>query len=179
MNELTTIQYAWIIYFAGSLGCTVAAWWMFLWAWRFVRYAAVVTVVTILFTPYAIDPKTMMMAPAIYTLVFEGISQGKAVIMPVIKLMVGIWLIGIILVAVFVALTRRQTYKNFQSNDPAPPVKGKSRRLEHHAGRRHENPVRRRGLNRDEHEAREALLRGELPRGEVLGGEIPMRALRD
>ncbi len=169
MNELTTIQYAWIIYFAGSLGCTVAAWWMFLWAWRFVRYAAVVTVMAILLTPYAIDPKTMLMAPAIYTLVFEGIGQGKAAIMPVLKLIIGIWLIAVILVGVFVALTRKQTYQNFKSNDPEPPVRRKSRRLEHHSGRRHENPVRRRGLSRDEHEAREELLKG----------EIPMRAVRD
>jgi hypothetical protein len=169
LNELTTIQYAWIIYFAGSVGCTIAAWWMFLWAWRFVRYAAVVTVAVILFTPYAIDPKTMLMAPAIYTLVFEGISQGKAAIMPVLKLMIGIWLIAIILIGVFVALTRKQSYQNFKSRDPEPPVKQKSRRLEHHAGRRHENPVRRRGLSRDEHEAREELLKG----------EVPMRALRD
>jgi hypothetical protein len=173
------MQYAWIIYFAGSLGCTIATWWMFLRAWRFFRYAAVVSVMTILFTPYAIDPKTMIMAPAIYTLVFEGMSHGKAAILPVIKLMLGIWLIAIILLAVFVALTRPQTYKNFKTDDSEPPVKGKSRRLEHHAGRRHENPIRRRGLNRDEQEAREALLRGELPRAETLGGEMPMRAVRD
>ena len=179
MNELTTIQYAWIIYFAGSLGCTIAAWWMFLWAWRFVRYAVVVTVAILLFTPYAIDPKTMTMAPAVYTLVFEGMSHGAAAIMPVIKLMLGIWLIALILVTVFVLLTRQQTYKNFKSNEPEPTVKIKSRRLEHHGGRRHENPVRRRGLSRDEHEAREALLRDELPRGDVLGGEMPMRAVRD
>ena len=169
MSELTAIQYTWIIYFGGSLGCTIATWWMFLWAWRFVRYAAVVTVMTILFTPYAIDPKTMTMAPAIYTVVFEGIGQGVAAIMPVIKLMIGIWIIAIILVTVFIVLTRGQTYKKFKSNDPEPPVKGKSRRLEHHGGRRHENPVRRRGLSRDEHDAREDLLRG----------EVPMRAIRD
>src|SRR3954468_13257147 len=106
MSQLTSIQYAWIIYFAGSLGCTIAAWWLFLWAWRFVRYAAVVTVMTVLFTPYAIDPQTMIMAPAIYTLVFEGIGQGQHAIMPLIKVMVGIWLIAIILVAVYVLLTR-------------------------------------------------------------------------
>ena len=171
MNELTSIQSAWIIYFAGSLGCTIAAWWMFLWAWRFVRYAAVVTVATILFTPYAIDPQTMMMAPAVYTLVFEGMAQGASAIMPLIKLMIGIWLIAIVLVTVFILLTRRQSYKEFKSNEPEPPVKRKSRRLQHHSGRRHENPVRRRsnGLSRDEHDAREELLRG----------EVPMRAVRD
>ncbi|MET0356323.1 MAG: hypothetical protein ABW044_06060 [Cellvibrio sp.] len=169
MKELTAIQYAWIIYGVGSIGCTIAAWWMFLWAWRFVRYAAVVTVMTILFTPYAIDPQTMMMAPAIYTLVFEGMGHGAAAIMPVVKLMIGIWLIAIILVTVFVVLTRQHTYTKFRSDNPEPPVRSKSRRLEHHSGRRHENPILRRGLSRDEHDAREELLRG----------EVPMRAMRD
>lgn len=173
MSELTTIQYAWAIYFAGSLGCTIAAWWMFLWAWRFVRYAAVVTVMTILFTPYAIDAQTMTMAPAIYTLFFEGIGGGIAAIMPLLKVMLGIWLIGIILVAVFVVLTRK--WGSDQS--PRSNSRGKtsssrnSRRPEHHSGHRHENPPRSssRGLSQDEYQAREELLKG----------EIPMRAIRD
>lgn len=182
MNELTTIQYAWAIYFAGSLGCTIAAWWMFLWAWRFVRYAAVVTVMTILFTPYAIDAQTMTMAPAIYTLVFEGMAQGKQAIMPLIKVMLGIWSIGIILVLVFVVLTRKADskqpaddeadYGNSRRNNRSSALQ-KSRRLEHHDGRRHEEPPRRssssRGLSRDEYQAREELLKG----------EVPMRAIRD
>lgn len=169
MNQFTTLQYAWVIYLAGSLGCTIAAWWMFLWAWRFVRYAAVVTVMTLLFTPYAIDAETMTMAPAIYTLVFEGMSQGLPAIMPLIKVMVGIWLIGILLVLVFVVLTRgpkgdRSTSRNSSSRH--------SRRPEHHGGRRHEVPVTRsgsRGLSQDEYDAREELLKG----------EVPIRAIRD
>lgn len=171
MNQLTTIQYAWAIYFAGSLGCTIAAWWMFLWAWRFVRYAAVVTVMTILFTPYAIDAQTMTMAPAIYTLVFEGMAQGAKAIMPLVKLMIGIWLIAIILVAVFVALTRHHGENKSKNNDTRIPVKRQSRRVEHHDGRRHENPPRSstRYLSREENQAREELLKG----------EVPIRAIRD
>ncbi len=171
MNQLTTIQYAWAIYFAGSLGCTIATWWMFLWAWRFVRYSAVVTVMTVLFTPYAIDAQTMTMAPAIYTLVFEGIAQGGQAIMPLVKLMVGIWLIAIILVTVFVVLTRKHGDHNSRNDEPRSPTKRRPRHVEHHDGRRHENPVRSstRGLSRDEHQAREELLKG----------EVPMRAIRD
>jgi hypothetical protein len=172
MNQLTTIQYAWAIYFAGSLGCTIAAWWMFLWAWRFVRYSAVVTVMTILFTPYAIDAQTMTMAPAIYTLVFEGISQGTQAIIPLIKVMVGIWLIGEILVLVFVVLTRKSGEKKSPRNIPRGGSSSSRnlRRPEHHSGRRHENPPRSsRGLSKDEFQAREELLKG----------EVPMRAIRD
>ncbi len=171
MNELTTIQYAWIIYFAGSLGCTIAAWWMFLWAWRFVRYAAVVTVATILFTPYAIDAQTMIMAPAVYTLVFEGMSQGLPAIMPLIKVMLGIWLIGLILAAVLVILTR-----NIGSRKPArdntPPRSARPpRRAEYEDTKRQDNTRRAssRGLSRDEYQAREELLKG----------EVPIRAIRD
>ena len=172
MNQLTTIQYAWAIYFAGSLGCTIAAWWMFLWAWRFVRYSAVVTVMTILFTPYAIDAQTMIMAPAVYTLVFEGMTQGAQAILPLVKVMVGIWLIGVILVLVFVVLTRKSGEKKSPRNTPRGSSSSRSLgRPEHHSGRRHENPPRSssRGLSRDEFQAREELLKG----------EVPMRAVRD
>jgi hypothetical protein len=111
---MTSIQYAWAIYSAGSLGCCVAAWWMFLWAWRFVRYSAVVTVAVILFTPYAIDSQTMQMAPALYTLLFEGMASGIESIKPLVKLMIGLWSISIILVLVFVVLTRRQQLQTVQ-----------------------------------------------------------------
>lgn len=181
MNQLTTIQYAWAIYFAGSLGCTIAAWWMFLWAWRFVRYAAVVTVMTILFTPYAIDAQTMTMAPAIYSLVFEGMSQGAKAILPLVKLMIGIWLIAIILVAVFVLLTRKQGEGKSKSNDTRSPAKRQSRRVEHHDGRRHENPPRSstRSLSREEKESREEMLREEPQKGAGAIRDIPIRAIRD
>lgn len=169
MNELTNIQSAWIIYFAGSLGCTIAAWWMFLWAWRFVRYAAVVTVATILFTPYAIDAQTMTMAPAIYTLVFEGMSGGLPAILPLVKVMLGIWLIGLILAAVLVILTR-----NIGAGKAKPePGSSRSKRGSRStADTRRPDDTRRissRGLSRDEYQAREELLKG----------EVPIRAIRD
>lgn len=174
MNELTTIQYAWIIYFAGSLGCTIAAWWMFLWAWRFIRYAAVVTVATLLFTPYAIDAQTMTMAPAIYTLLFEGMSGGVPAILPLIKVMVGIWLIGLILAAVLVILTRNVGAEKTGSKTKYSRVKRSSRATAdaNRPGYMRSDDTRQtssRGLSRDEYQAREELLRG----------EVPMRAIRD
>ena len=169
MNELTSIQSAWIIYFAGSLGCTIAAWWTFLWAWRVVRYAAVVTVATILFTPYAIDAQTMMMAPAIYTLVFEGMAGGLSAILPLIKVMVGIWLIGLILSAVLVTLTRNMGAGKAEREPRSSRSKRGSRSS---ADTRRPDDTRRassRGLSRDEYQAREELLKG----------EVPIRAIRD
>jgi hypothetical protein len=169
MNELSSIQSAWIIYYAGSLGCTIAAWWMFLWAWRFVRYSAVVTVATILFTPYAIDAQTMTMAPAIYTLVFEGMAQGLPAIMPLIKVMLGIWLIGLILAAVLVILTRNIGAGKAEREPTSSRSKRSSRSV---ADTRRPDENRRtssRGLSRDEYQAREELLKG----------EVPIRAIRD
>jgi hypothetical protein len=171
MNELTSIQSAWIFYFAGSLGCTIAAWWMFLWAWRFVRYAAVVTVATLLFTPYAIDPQTMTMAPAVYTLVFEGMSGGLAAILPLIKVMLGIWLIGLILATVLVILTRNLGAGKTARDTAKPRTQRGSRRTEYEDTKRQDESRRAssRGLSRAEHQAREELLKG----------EVPIRAIRD
>jgi hypothetical protein len=182
MSELNSIQSAWIIYFAGSIGCTIAAWWMFLWAWRFVRYAAVVTVMTLLFTPYAIDSQTMVMAPAIYTLVFEGISQGLTAILPLIKVMLGIWLIGLILAAILVFLTRNMgAEKSARSSSSSREQQG-SRRTEYEDSMRQDDTRRQddtpristRSLNRGERQARDELLKGD-----VLKGEVPIRAIRD
>jgi len=166
--NMTHIQYAWAIYFAGALGCTIAAWWMFLWAWRFVRYSAVVTVMTILFTPYAIDPQTMTMAPAIYTLVFEGMAQGINAIKPLIKVMVGIWLISEILVLVLVLLTRNANRRS----EPEPdnrPRRGAPKASTRHTKTTYKSRPLKRDLNDEEAQARHELLKG----------EIPIRAVRD
>lgn len=181
---MTQMQYAWLIYAAGSLGCCIATWWMFLWAWRFIRYSMVVTVMVILVTPYAIDAQTMLMAPAIYTMVFDGLSSGMEAIKPVIKLMVGIWLIAITLVLVFVILTRgsaKPTYKPYTPN-------GQTHRQDVFArlGSHKDNPRASQKHSRQHHAVRTKRLsprdlNGEehLARDELLKGEIPMRAVRD
>lgn len=178
---MSGIQIAWAAYIAGSVGCSVATWWMFLWAWRFVRYAAVVTVMTILFTPYAIDPQTMIMAPAIYTLVFEGLSSGIDSIKPVINLMIGIWMIAIILVAVFVALTRKH-------GDIDPPEEKLMIKPERHHQYRpaRKTDYKKRGVRApgrrkkaDTQPARENMYSHESARQEMPRNEMPIRAIRD
>lgn len=173
---MNSIQYAWAIYFAGALGCTIAAWWMFLWAWRFIRYAAVVTVMAILFTPYAIDPQTMTMAPALYSLVFDVMGHDVEAARPIIKLMVGIWLIALILAAVLAILTRGSGKRHEHEPDDEPrrqhrrgapgPRYGNQQRMDYQS---RDNRVSSRGLSRDEQQARNELLRG----------EVPIRAIRD
>ena len=186
---MSMIQYAWMIYAAGSLGCCIAAWWMFLWAWRFIRYSAVITVMTILCTPYAIDQQTMQMAPAIYTLVFNGMALGGDAIMPLVKLMVGIWLIGIILVLLYVLLTRNSsktytTYTDMSHHNPPHSHSTKPRKQtkqnKHNkqakqkiSPRHNQKPQREYypsdNLSREERQARDEMMRG----------DVPMRAIRD
>jgi hypothetical protein len=176
---MSSIQIAWTIYFIGCVGCTVAAWWLFLRAWRFVRYSAVVTVMTLLFTPYAIDPHTMTMAPAIYSLVFEGMSSGIESIKPLLKLMIGIWLIAIILVAVFVVLTRKSA--NF---DPPEEERFKPERHHEHKPARKAD-YKKRGVRAPGRRAKPEVQsareqpRIETGRNEIPRGEMPMRAIRD
>lgn len=177
--NLTSLQTAWAIYFAGSLGCTIAAWWMFLWAWRFVRYTAVITVMTILFTPYAIDAQTMTMAPAIYTLVFDAMSLGVDAIKPLIKLMVGIWLIAMILMTAFVLLTRKSGGRQ-EPRSPSRRSNGKSNRRYQEAYEPEPRRDERRAHTESTRRSRRGLSQEEqLARNELLAGEVPIRAIRD
>lgn len=172
---MTSIQTAWLVYAGGVLGCTIAAWWMFLWAWRFVRYTAVVTVLTILVTPFAIDPETMQMAPAMFRLVFEGLGGGLEAIKPVIKLMLGIWLILEVLVVLLVVLIRPKAKSSRKTH-----ARGHSRRQAPQFRDQREEPEQRRtrqkkGLSEEEFSAREELMTEDRPRK----GEVPIRAVRD
>jgi hypothetical protein len=164
LATMTPMQTAWAIYAAGALGCTLAAWWMFLWAWRFIRYTAVLTVLTLLATPYAIDPQTMIMAPAIFSLVFEVMAHGTATVQSVLKVMIGIWLILEVLIILFILLTMR-SHQNHPKRAAATYDQPSSRR---NASPRTSRSSAR-GLSRDELDAREELLKG----------EIPIRAIRD
>ena len=181
---MTHIQYAWMIYAFGSIGLCIATWWMFLWAWRFVRYAAVVTVLVFLATPYAIDQQTMIMAPAIFTLVFEGISSGADAIKPLIKLMAGIWLIAIILIAVFVIFTRRighhidNSQQDFESSYPNSESSypfNQSQRIKRNRPSEQSNNTMQStrstvdGLSFEERQAH----------AELVSGDVPIRAIRD
>jgi hypothetical protein len=179
---MTSIQYAWMFYAAGSLGCCIAGWWFFLWAWRFVRYSVVATIAVILFTPYAIDSQTMLMAPAVYTLLFEGMASGIDSVKPVVKLMVAIWLIAIILVAVYVILTRRSALQEEEA--PQENFVGYTKRNSRHFRTADEKnseasfesnsePPMASVYSQDKNDKERQAAK------EMLKGEIPIRAIRD
>lgn len=110
MENMTDYQYAWMMYLIGATGCSLAAWLLFRRAGRAITHFFVITVMVILFTPYAVDPQTMTMAPAVYTLLFGYMDGGFIVIKPVIKLMLGIWIGALILSLIYQLLTRGRTY---------------------------------------------------------------------
>ena len=109
MENMTDYQYAWMMYLIGAVGCSLAAWLLFRRAGRAWTHFFVITVMVLLFTPYAIDPETMTMAPAIYTLVFGYFDGGFVAIKPVIKLMLGLWGGALVLSLLYQLLTRGNT----------------------------------------------------------------------
>lgn len=125
MENMTDYQYAWVFYLIGATGCSLAAWLLFRRAGRAWAHFFVITVMVILFTPYAIDAESMTMAPAIYTLFFGYMEGGFVVIKPLLKLMLGIWIGTLILSLIYQLLTRGRahaddevTYEDYRGNSP-------------------------------------------------------------
>lgn len=110
MENMTDYQYAWMMYLIGSVGCSLAAWLLFRRAGRAWVHFFVITVMVILFTPYAIDAETMTMAPAVYTLLFGYMDGGFVVIKPILKVMLGLWIGALILSLLYQLLTRGKTH---------------------------------------------------------------------
>lgn len=98
---------AWIIYGMGALGCGAAAWLMFR---RFGREWAsffCVSVLALLLTPYAVDAEQMLMAPAIFFIVFEAITEGFESVIPIIMVVSGVWLAGLVISLILHLIARR------------------------------------------------------------------------
>lgn len=99
-------EFAWLMYALGSLGCGAAAWLLFS---RFGREWSLffcATVLALLLTPYAIDAKEMVMAPALFVAVFDGLAYGVDAIKPVITILLGVWLLGLVLSLLFLLMVR-------------------------------------------------------------------------
>lgn len=165
MENMTDYQYAWMMYLIGAIGCSLATWLLFRRAGRAWVHFFVITVMVALFTPYAIDPETMTMAPAIYTLVFGYFDGGFIAIKPVVKLMLGMWIGALILSLLYQLLTRgrsrpavQQGYRKGHAPD------GNQDNFDYAASAR---SVSNRGLTREERIARDELLL-----------EEPIRAVR-
>lgn len=163
MESMTEYQYAWALYLVGALGCTLAAWLLFRRLGRAVTHFMVITVMVLLFTPYAVDAEKMTMAPGIYTLAFGYFDGGISAIKPLLKVMLGIWALAQILSLVYQMLTRhRGTQAGDTRSYSSNSYDEEDRDYQPYSGRSAS-----RGLSREERLARDELLH-----------EEPIRAIR-
>lgn len=139
---MNAYQLAWTLYIFGGLGCGLAAWLLFRRFGREWAHFFTITALVLLLTPYAFEAEQMIMAPAIFILVMDGLADGFDSVKPITMLLLGIWLIALVLSLVFQLLTRPKV--KVRTSKPAP---ASSDTL----------------LNEEELEAREELLEGELP----------------
>lgn len=141
-------EFAWLMYALGSLGCGLAAWMMFN---RFGREWSLffcATVLALLLTPYAIDAKEMIMAPALFVVVFDGLTYGLDAIKPVITLLLGVWFFGLVLSLIFLLVARRYGHNQVSHHYHPMPTKP------------------------------QASYAGQTPAEELLDDEVPLRAIR-
>lgn len=105
-ENINDYYYAWAIYLVGAIGCSLAAWIFIRGLPRAVVHFFVITVIVLLFTPFALDAKTMVMAPAIVFLSYGIIADGFIAVKPVLKTIIIVWAIAIVLSLVYQLLTR-------------------------------------------------------------------------
>jgi len=152
---MTDYQYMWMLYLVGATGCTLATWLLFRRAGRAWAHFFVITVMVLVFTPYAVDADKMIMAPAIYSLVFGFLVDGFVAVKPIIKLMLGLWLLALVLSLIYQLLTRSRVAVVPQVDSRARAYTDKDYA---------ESALQAaRELSREERQAREELLRGEEP----------------
>lgn len=134
-------QLAWTLYALGGVGCGIAAWLLFR---RFGREWALFFMVSawvLLLTPYAFDAEDMVMAPALFIIVMDGLANGFDTVKPITILLLGLWLAALIISLLLLLVSRR-------SVRPKKPVFKKA-------------PTD--TLSKEEVQARDELLEGEMP----------------
>ena len=104
-------EFAWAMYIVGSLGCGIAAWLLFRRFGHVWSHFFSVTVLALLLTPYAMDAKAMTMAPALFMIVFGALQEGFASVMPIIMVLLGVWVVGLIISLIIQLIGRRFGHK--------------------------------------------------------------------
>jgi hypothetical protein len=163
LDSYSDYQIAWGAFVLGGLCCSIATWMMFRPLGRAWAHFFVITVLVLLFTPYAVDGEKMIMAPGIFHLAFGFFDSGFVVIKPVVKLMLGIWAIAQVLSLIYQLLTRNWV-KSSESADDVP-VYDKTSSYDDPADILMSSSVR--DLSYTERAARDELL-----------SEVPIRATR-
>jgi hypothetical protein len=138
-------QLAWTLYIIGGLGCGLAAWFLFRRLGREWAQIAALSVWVLLLTPYALDAETMTMAPAVFILIMDGLTNGFDAVKPIGVLLLGLWLVCLI-ISLLLQLLARGLRKSKVSPAVTP-----SRR------------TARADLDKEEMIARDELLHHEIP----------------
>jgi hypothetical protein len=117
-ENLTDYYSAWAVYLLGATGCTLAAWLLVRRLPRAFVHAFIITLMVLLFTPFAIDSKTMIFAPGIMCLGYGLMIDGFASVKPVMKSMILVWTMAMIISLVYQLLTRHKAIRetNLQNN---------------------------------------------------------------
>jgi hypothetical protein len=115
-ENLTDYYSAWAVYLLGATGCILAAWLLVRRLPRAFVHFFIITLMVLLFTPYAIDSKTMILAPGIVCLGYGLIIDGFTSVKPVLKTMVLFWTIAMVLSLVYQLLTRHKLIRDQQDN---------------------------------------------------------------
>ncbi len=106
-ENITDYYYAWAIYLAGAVGCSLAAWIFFRGLPRALVHFFVATVMVLLFTPFVIDPNTMIMAPAIVCVGYGLIADEFMSVKPILKTLVAVWAVAMVTSLVYQLLTHK------------------------------------------------------------------------
>ena len=170
MENMTDYQYAWMMYLIGAVGCSLATWLLFRRAGRAVVHFFVITVMVILFMPYAVNAESMTMAPAIYSMVFGYFEAGFVSIKPILKVMLGLWICALVLSLIYQLLTRGHSHAPKKQEAPRKGKKAYERsgaQEDYGYSAADSRRASSRGLSRDERIARDELLH-----------EEPIRAVR-
>lgn len=134
-------QLAWTLYALGGVGCGIAAWLLFRRFGREWAHFFMVSAWVLLLTPYAFEAEEMVMAPAIFILVMDGLADGFDTVKPITILLLGLWLVALTISLLLLLVSRRSAKPKKMLSEKAPAD----------------------ALSKEEVEARDELLEGEMP----------------
>lgn len=109
---MSSYELAWTIYAVGAIGGGVAAWLLFRRFGREWGHFFMVSTWVLLLTPYALEAEEMVMAPAIFIVIMDGLDYGFESVRSIAALLLGLWILGLILSLLFQFVTQRKRAKH-------------------------------------------------------------------
>ncbi len=98
---------AWGLYLLGTLGLGLALWRLVRRRSREWRHLVLVTYAVLMLTPFATDPETFTMAPALFILVLDPLAESESNVVRILFVMLGVWLLALMLSLFYQIMTRK------------------------------------------------------------------------